>query len=270
MNSKLALGVVSLVLVALPACGGGSRERVSLSYAGEDARKTTDALSAAITSAGHSPECRDGKFCKFRYNEYGTVHYKLSKRDPLLLIEVKADEMEDNERFKLEREMTKIAQDIWNEASDVALKQENENKRAAAERKAHEDEMDAERHRVDTEAQLERERIASQERIENGKKQAEAEKKAEDDAKIHEDIGVEAKPSGGAALKMESPEGAVCNIVSDNTSRSKSLEVPFQIETTPGTYYTVECVLPSGSPWRKKIQTKERFVTVVKLTQGLK
>lgn len=267
MNSKLFSGVFALGLLALSACGNTSKGKVSLAYPGEDARNTADALSAAITEHGHSPNCRDRKFCKFKYNEFGTVHFKLTKKDPVLVLEIEG-EIEDDERFKLEQEMTKVAQDIWDSASSQSIEKEKTERAAKDEKERREDEMD-----------LERERIASAERIEKEKLGAEKEKKQEetrveqakaDEAakKITESITFEPKQNGGAALKVEEPEGAVCSTQSDNSNYTKSLEVPFQVEAIPGSYYTVECVLPSGTPWRKKIQTKDRMVTVVKLVQG--
>ena len=267
-TSLLVVASLCLGLSALPACGAGSsREKVSLAYPGSDARDVSDHLSQAITDAGMSPNCKDRKFCKFKFNEQGTVHYKLLKRDPVLLLEIAADVPEE-ERGKLEREMTKLAQEIWGKASDVALTREKEDKQAKAEREAREAELDAEKHKVDTEARLELERIAAEERKNKEKNAAEEKSAAEAAMKVTDKISFEAKLNGGAALKVEQPEGAVCTTLSDNANVSKSLEVPFQIETTPGSFYTVECVLPKGATWRKKVQTKERFVTVVSLTQG--
>ena len=97
-TSLLVVASLCVGLSALPACGAGSsREKVSLAYPGSDARDVSDHLSQAITDAGMSPNCKDRNFCKFKFNEQGTVHYKLLKRDPVLLLEI-ADDVPEEER----------------------------------------------------------------------------------------------------------------------------------------------------------------------------
>ncbi|MFO0553510.1 MAG: hypothetical protein U0271_34325 [Polyangiaceae bacterium] len=254
-------------MLALTACGSaGFKQKVSLSYAGDDARDTTDELSSAISEAGMAPLCKNGKFCKFDYKGQGSVHFKLTKSNPTLVIHIDG-ELPDEERSALEQKMTSLGQEIWTKAAEVSVAKEAEQKRVAAEERKHREEME-----------LERERIASAERVETERLRAESAPVAGttegtttgDQApaaptKVTDSIQFEPKSNGGAALKVEQPEGAVCNTQSDNADSVRSLEVPFQIEATPGAFYTVDCALPYGLTWRKKVQAKERFVTTIVL-----
>lgn len=274
MNFRWVLGVVSVCLMALPGCGA-SKEKVSLAYSGDDARNTADALEAAITDAGQSPNCRDRKFCKYKFNDVAVVHYKLLKRDPVLVLEISGDDMDDSDRFKLEQDMTKEAQEIWSKASSSALEKEENAKTAKADKEKEEADREAERHKVDTAAALERERLATEERIAGKKLRTEAEKEATrkkaaliKSMKVSDTVTHEAKPNRGAGLRVETPEGAFCTVISDQTQAMQELEIPFQVDTDPGIFYAVDCTMANGAKWRKKLQAKDRKVTVVNLAQG--
>jgi hypothetical protein len=269
--SKLAVAAA----LSLTAVACGAREKVSLAYPGEDARQSTHELSQAISDRGLAPICKTGKFCKFSYSGGGTVHFKLTKREPMLVLDT-PEEMEPDARAKMESEMRELAMSIWKDVSTVALAKEKEARKVAEAREAAERKRDDERYRMNTEARLESERIQAQRDIANanaaaaGAERAAAERAAAEQAaamQVYERFSFESR-ARGSALRVELPEAAYCKVKGDQGDAQRTLEIPFQIETFTGSFTTIDCDLGQGSQWRRKLQARAGQVTVVQLFVG--
>jgi hypothetical protein len=277
VNARV-LSTVAVGLVAfLSACA--SREKVSLAYAGKDARNSAEQLSRAISERGLSPVCKERKFCKFEHEGGGTVHFKLTKDEPILVLETPED-LTPEVREQLQAEMREVAMAIWKDASSVALAEESEATRLELAREEEERRRDDEKYRLNTAARLESERIQAQKEIESSKVaalEAERANQARADAaaaaaaaasEVREQLSYEAR-SRGSAIRVELPEAAQCSVKNDQgNGPAKMLEIPFQIETWGGSYTTVECDLGPNSRWRKKLQAKDGQTTVVRLSIG--
>lgn len=246
---------LTLALSAGVAACGGVRETVPLQYPG-DARSTSGALSEAISRRGYAPICEQGEYCKFQYGAQGTIHFKLKPRSVVLAIDVKdGDDLAPEDLQKLQADMRKLAGDIWAEAVPVAMAREAEARQAA------------ERERAEAQRRAEEQaRIDAQRRAEEEAARAEAERQAA--LVVYDAVDLEPYPRG-AAFKVLTPEGITCRVEGDSSwSAPKQLEVPFQIPGLRDVYYTFECQLSGGMAWRKKLQAKDGYLTVVRLSQG--
>ncbi|MBW1808802.1 MAG: DUF4476 domain-containing protein [Deltaproteobacteria bacterium] len=70
-------------------------------------------------------------------------------------------------------------------------------------------------------------------------------------------------------FKVVSPEGAKCNVKSDSSwFGEKDFEVPFKFKAQAKYYYTFDCLLPSGLRWRKKLEPKANYTSIIKIGAG--
>ena len=70
-------------------------------------------------------------------------------------------------------------------------------------------------------------------------------------------------------FKVVTPEGAKCNVKSDSSFfGEKDFEVPFKFKAQAKYYYTFDCLLPSGQRWRKKLEPKPNYTSIIKIGAG--
>lgn len=258
--------VLSLSLASGAAACGGVRETMPLQYPG-DGRTTADSLGEAISRRGYGPTCKPREYCKFQYGAQGTIHFKLKPGSVVVAIDVaKGDDMPPAELQKLQADMRKLAQEIWDEARPVAMAREEAARKAdeqarieAARRAEGQARIDAQR-RAEEQARLDAQRRADE------AARLEAERQAA--LVVYDAVTLEAY-GRGAAFKILTPEGITCRVEGDSAwAAPKQLEVPFQIPALRDVYYTFECPLSQGASWRKKLQAKDGYLTVIRLSQG--
>jgi hypothetical protein len=266
MNTSSLARAALVSTFVLASAGCAARSSSPLSYPGDDARNVSDALANAISQHGHMPVCKTGRFCKFEYNERGTVHFKLKKTGVVLAVDLDEDGLEPTELSKMQAEMNTLAREIWKDASKVALDKEKEAKRVEAERRAAERAQEEAQREANALARAEADRAAAEQQAQVDADKAEADRVAA--LQVWDSVGFERLPRG-AAMRVEQPEGAICRIQGDASwTQAKQLEVPFQLDAARGTFYTFDCELGGGVVWHKKLQAKDGYVSVVRLSQG--
>ena len=266
-RESMRSGILVVAVAAamwLCACGG-VRESRPLQYPG-NSLSAAEALGAAISKRGFVPSCKPREYCKFKYAEPVTLHFKIKPGRVTLAVDVDGGEdMAPADLQKLVGQMMALGEEIWNEARPMALAQEEELRKAEELRRA-----EAERQAAIARAEWER-RAAEAARVEAERQAAEAarleaERQAAARVVYPEVTYVAAK---GAAFHFVLPEQSVCQVEGDTSwTGPRQIEIPFQIRAIRDVYYTFDCQLPLGVVWHQKLQAKDGFVATVRLYQG--
>lgn len=252
---SIALALPLALSISLVACGSGVRESRPLQYPGNSV-SAAEALEASIAKRGFRPTCKPREYCKFKYAEQVSLHFKIKPGRLTLQIDVEGgEEMPPADLQKLVAQMNALGEEIWSEAMPVALAREEEIGRAEAAQRAERDRQRAEAARVEAERQ----------RAEAARLEAERQEAAR---VVYPEITN--VPGGkGAAFHFLLPERSVCQVEGDSSwTAPRQIEIPFQIKAIRDVYYTFECAMPLGVTWRQKLQAKDGTVVTVRLYQG--
>lgn len=123
------LATVFVLSTALLACDT-VRETKSLAYPG-NGTFATEPIAEVLNKRGYQPICSPREFCKFKYNDRITIHFKVKSAQIVIAVDVvDGKKLPPAELQRLIAEGRKVGEEIFNEARPAALAREEDARRA--------------------------------------------------------------------------------------------------------------------------------------------
>ncbi|MEZ4301058.1 MAG: hypothetical protein R3B70_39345 [Polyangiaceae bacterium] len=146
MKLPRASMIILLAAMALASCGR-ARHTTKLAYPGKP-EATLAPIEAEIAAQGYKPVCKDGEYCHFLASPDVRVHFKVAKKNIVLLVDVlNAKDMPEGKVAELTAGGERVGHAIWEKASAAAVQRERDAEaqaKAEQARKAEEDARKAE------------------------------------------------------------------------------------------------------------------------------
>ncbi|MEZ4313843.1 MAG: hypothetical protein R3F14_37965 [Polyangiaceae bacterium] len=134
MKLPRASMMILLAAMALASCGR-ARHTTKLAYPGNP-EATLAPIEAEIAAQGYKPVCKGGEYCHFLASPDVRVHFKVAKKDIVLLVDVlNAKDMPQGKVAELTAGGERVGYAIWEKASAAAAQRERD---AEAQAKAEE------------------------------------------------------------------------------------------------------------------------------------